>query len=68
MFSLICAWIKGWVNNGEAGDLKRYLTHYDVTVMNIRKALEIKELRYSLSDIFVVVPTDVSRMVSTRFL
>ena len=23
MFSLICAWIKGWVNNGEAGDLRR---------------------------------------------
>ena len=24
----------GWVNNGEAGDLKRYRAHYDVTVMN----------------------------------
>ena len=34
MFSLICAWIKGWVNNGEAGDLRRYRAHYDVTVMN----------------------------------
>ena len=33
MFSLICAWIKGWVNNGEAGDLRRYRAHYDVTVM-----------------------------------
>ena len=33
MFSLICVWINGWVNNGEAGDLKRYHTHYDVTVM-----------------------------------
>ena len=26
--------IKGWVNNREAGDLKRYLAHYDVTVMS----------------------------------
>ena len=26
-------WINGWVNNGEAGDLIRYRTHYDVTVM-----------------------------------
>ena len=23
MFSLICVWINGWVNNGEAGDLRR---------------------------------------------
>ena len=33
MFSLICVWINGWVNNREAGDLRRYRTHYDVTVM-----------------------------------
>ena len=34
MFSLICVWINGWINNGEAGDLWRYRTHYDVTLMN----------------------------------
>ena len=34
MFTLICARMNGWVNNGEAGDLRRYLTHYDVIVMN----------------------------------
>ena len=33
MFSLICAWINGWVNNGETGDLRRYRDHYDVIVM-----------------------------------
>ena len=33
MFSLICAWINGWVNNREAGDLRRDRVHYDVTVM-----------------------------------
>ena len=33
MFSLICVWINGWVNNGEAGDLRRYRARYDVTVM-----------------------------------
>ena len=33
MFSLICTWINGWVNNGEAGDLRRFRVHYDVTVM-----------------------------------
>ena len=32
MFSLICAWINGWVNNQEA-DLRRHCAHCDVTVM-----------------------------------
>ena len=31
MFYLICVWIYGWVNNREAGDLRRYRPHYDVT-------------------------------------
>ena len=33
LFSLICAWINGWVNSRDAGDLIRYRDHYDVTVM-----------------------------------
>ena len=33
MFSLICAWINGWVNNRETGDLRRHRAHYDVIVM-----------------------------------
>ena len=35
MFTLICARINGWVNNREAGDLRRKRAHYDVIVMNI---------------------------------
>ena len=27
MFSLICAWINGWVNNREAGDLRRHRSY-----------------------------------------
>ena len=34
MFSLICAWINRWVNNREAGDLRRHRAHYDVIVIN----------------------------------
>ena len=26
--------LNGWINNGEAGDLRRYRAHYDVTVMS----------------------------------
>ena len=33
MCSLICARINGWVNNRNAGDLRRNHAHYDVTVM-----------------------------------
>ena len=33
MFSLICVWINGWVNNREAGYLRRHRAHYDVNVM-----------------------------------
>ena len=39
MLSLICVWINGWVNNREAGDLRRYHAHYNVTVM-IRLCIE----------------------------
>ena len=41
MFSLICAWINGWVNNREAGDLEHHRADYDVIVL-------IKPSRYSL--------------------
>ena len=37
MVSLICARINAWVNNREAGDLRRYRAHYDVIVMFMRK-------------------------------
>ena len=30
---LICVGLKGWINNREAGDSRRYRVHYDVTVM-----------------------------------
>ena len=33
MFSFICAWLNGGVNNGEVGDLRRHRAHYDVIVM-----------------------------------
>ena len=33
MFTLICAWISRWVNNREAGDLRRHRAHYDVIVI-----------------------------------
>ena len=34
MFSLICSWTNGWVNTGEARDLRRHIAYYDVTVID----------------------------------
>ena len=35
MLSLICTRTNGWINNGEAGDLRWYRAHYDVTVTSM---------------------------------
>ena len=40
MFSLICAWINGWVNEGEAGDGRRHRAHYDVTILDLLGAAD----------------------------
>ena len=45
MFSLICAQISGWVNNGEAGDLRRNRAHYDVIVMT-RREFDFNSLKH----------------------
>ena len=34
ILSLICVWINGWVNNREAGDLRRYRANYEVSVID----------------------------------
>ena len=45
MFSLICAWINGWVNNGETGGLRRHRAHYDVIVM-LRSLCSLKFMKH----------------------
>ena len=39
MFSLSCVWINGWVNNCEAGELRRNRFHYDVSVLIMQNCL-----------------------------
>ena len=39
VFSLICVWINDWVNNREAGGLRRYQAHYDVIVIQSQTTL-----------------------------
>ena len=33
MFSLICIWTNGWVNNRDVSAMRHHHAHYDVTVM-----------------------------------
>ena len=40
MFSLINTRINDWLNNSEAGDLRRYRAHYDVTVIGLSQISE----------------------------
>ena len=63
MFSLICARINGWVNNPEAGDLRRHPTHCDVIVMiwlidSLNKQLSErwKEIAQCSFDVTVITP------------
>ena len=39
VFTLIYAWTNGWVNNRDAGDLRRHRANYDVIVMDGKKVL-----------------------------
>ena len=41
---LICTWIHGWVNNREAGDLRRRGAHYDITVMHMVLARHVQKM------------------------
>ena len=51
VFSLICAWTHGWVNNCRAGDLRRHRAHYDVTVMDKPKLRYVQSVKW----IFVLI-------------
>ena len=56
MSPLICAWINGWVNTHEAGDLRHYRAYYDATVM------------HSLYTIFCPHNVNVTSPITNRFL
>ena len=60
MFSSICTRVNGWVNNGEAGDLRRHRAHYDVILMYTVQ-------RYAYQYVRVILPSSV-RPVCLRYL
>ena len=40
--SVICAWINGWVNDREAGDLRHHRAHYNVTLIWTQASMTIE--------------------------
>ena len=61
MFSLICDWINGWVNNREAGDLRRHRAQYDVTVMEFEDSNSTQKLYRTRRKASMVCPAPEKR-------
>ena len=69
MFSLICAWINGWVNSGEAGDLRRHCAHYNVTVMRkqtVRQSMVMSRLPEQPDDVMTLKRSPHNQFVLRR--
>ena len=45
MFSWVCAWTNGWVNNRDAGALRRHRAHCDVTGMDVEVYIPCHRMR-----------------------
>ena len=68
MFTLICARINGWVNNREAGDLRRHRDHYDVNVMRyfIEESYIFKIRNPCIRKIFTLLRIDMNVLSTCR--
>ena len=55
MFSLIFAWMKGWVQNRGAGDLGRHRAYYDVTVMSMCGIVHCETSSFNVCLVFIVL-------------
>ena len=54
MFTLICARINSWVNNREAGDLRRHRAHYDVILMiKLEQSVNHVHISYRMPYIYI---------------
>ena len=65
MFSLICAWINGWVNNRWAGDLRRHRAHYDVTVMRLISTVRCLSNDCSLNSLIKLTTKETPKLHTT---
>ena len=69
MFSLIFAWINGWVNNGKDGDLIRHCAHRDIIVMTIGCDIaEVIQSFLSFKSIFSIKNWCISNTILPNFV
>ena len=70
MFSFICAWINGWVNNREASDLRRHRSHYDFTVMALNIQIVFLPVYFFVSSLvsYLVAPLCFNFLLSLSLL
>ena len=68
MFPLFCAWINGWANNCEAGDLKHHLAYYDVSLLARGCQLATKEFRVKTGSVDGLLPDDSKQAISQEIL
>ena len=64
VFPLICTLINGWVNNRDAGDLRRHGAHYDVIVMHAVTLLLLKRkcCQIDAIDSMIIIPAMTTRV------
>ena len=70
MFSLIYAWTHDWVNNREAGDLRRQHGHYDVIVMKMchGRGTHILSIKIPLSVLAVMANINIFNFCCLNFI
>ena len=68
IFSLIWAWINGWVNKHEAGDEIRHRVHYDVTVMSVMGWVPISlKLWYYIADCTTLIISVLIKLFASTY-
>ena len=60
-------WINGWLNNREAGDLRRHRAHYDVIVMSIESDVISNDIRI-ISNYSIRTPGSYRQIPMTRYV
>ena len=70
MFSLICSWTNGWVNNRDAGDVRRHCAYYGVTVfkLTIFVLFDFEVWRMTLKNNRAPMPHQALCMISSPYI
>ena len=63
VLSLISAWINSWVNNREAGDLRRHRTNYEIIVTSSHKGQVINRYMFRFSSAWIKNSTKTSHFL-----